>query len=56
MKKLFILRKFIKANSAEEAIKKDKVTKPDEIWVDEDWKKDNIDKVKSKECGFKYKK
>jgi hypothetical protein len=41
MEKRFIIRKYIYAKDALEAIKKDKVTKVDEVWVDEDWKKLN---------------
>lgn len=37
--KLFIVRKYIKALSAKEAIKKDKATPVDEVWVDDEWKK-----------------
>lgn len=37
--KLFIVRKYILASSAKEAIKKDKTTPVDDVWVDEDFKK-----------------
>lgn len=37
--KLFVIRKYIKAFSAKEAIKKDGVTPVDEVWVDDEWKK-----------------
>lgn len=39
--KLFLVRKFIMASSAKDAIRKDKDTPVDEVWVDEDWKKGN---------------
>lgn len=48
MNKLFIVRKYIKARSIEDALKKDKVKKVDEIWVDEQWKEKNINKIDSK--------
>lgn len=38
-KKLFISRKYIEAYSLEEALKKEKTTPVDEMWIDEDWKK-----------------
>jgi hypothetical protein len=37
--KLFVVRKYIKAASAIDAIRKDKHTPVDDVWVDEDWKK-----------------
>lgn len=37
--KLFIVRKYILAKSASDAIKKDKTTPVDDVWVDEDFKK-----------------
>lgn len=37
--KLFIVKKYIMAKSATEAIRKDRYTKIDDVWVDEDWKK-----------------
>lgn len=39
--KRYIVRKYIMAKTAHEAIKKDKEHLPDDVWVDEDWKKDN---------------
>lgn len=37
--KMFILRKYVRAKSASDAIRKDKLTPVDDCWVDEDWKK-----------------
>lgn len=37
--KLYIIRKYIKASSAQEAIKLDKTTPVDDVWVDDNWKK-----------------
>ncbi len=51
-KKLFIVRKFIFAISAKDAIKKDKSTPPDDVYVDEDWKRNNLT-VKQEKLGFK---
>ena len=39
------------AKSAEEAIKKDKMTKVDDVYIDADWKADNL----SKEIGYNKK-
>ncbi len=44
VKKLFIIRKYITAYSAKNAIKLDKKTPVDDVWVDDDWKKDNLNK------------
>lgn len=37
--KLYVIRKYIKASSAADAIRKERKTPVDEIWLDEDWKK-----------------
>jgi hypothetical protein len=43
--RLYIVRKYIMAKSAKEAIERDKKSEVDDVWVDEDWK--------SNEVGFK---
>jgi len=43
--KLFIVRKYIFARSAAEAIRKDRITPPDEIFIDDDWRKNSRDGV-----------
>lgn len=42
--KRFIIRKYVMATSAQNAIKKDKITPVDDVWIDEKWKElnDNI--------------
>ena len=45
--KLYVVRKYIKAGSAQEALKKERKHKPDEVWVDEEWKKGHMDKLES---------
>jgi len=37
--KLFVIRKYIFAKSAVDAIKKDKTTPVEDVWVDDDFKK-----------------
>lgn len=37
--KLFVVRKYIKARTAAEAIRKDRTTDVSEVWVDDEWKK-----------------
>lgn len=44
-KKLFIVRKYIMASSATEAIKLDKITPVDDVYIDNDWQKENMYKV-----------
>lgn len=46
--KRFIVRKYIMATSAADAIKKDKLAPVFDVWVDDDYKKDN-------EIGFNVK-
>ena len=36
--KMYIVRKYIKANSASDALKKEKKAHVDDIWVDDQWK------------------
>lgn len=39
--KRFIVKKYIMATSAQQAIKIERRVRPDDVWVDEDWKKEN---------------
>jgi hypothetical protein len=45
--KRFIVRKYIMAKNIHEALKKERKTRPDDCWVDEDWKKDNPNQLQS---------
>lgn len=49
-KKLFVVKKYIMATSAKEAIKLDKVTEVDDVFIDGDWQKENM--CKSNPVGF----
>lgn len=40
-KKLFIVKKYIMATSAHDALKRERRHKPDDVYVDEDWRKQN---------------
>ncbi len=40
MKKRFVVRKYIMATSAREALKLERNAAADDVWIDEDWKKD----------------
>lgn len=51
MEKQFVIRKYVMAKSALDAIKKDKITPVDDVWIDEKWKENNLNKVE----GFKSK-
>lgn len=39
--KRFIVRKYVMARSVQEALKIEKKTLPDDVWVDEKWKEEN---------------
>jgi len=41
--KMFIVKKYIMASSAHEALKKERRVRPDDVWVDEDWKRNNTE-------------
>lgn len=51
--KLFVIRKYIVASSAKEAISKDKNHPVEDVWVDEEWKKNNPVLTKQ-DMGFKH--
>lgn len=44
--KLFVVRKYIKATSAEHAIRKERTHRVDDVWIDDEWKKDNANGLK----------
>ena len=52
--KLFVVRKWIKAKSAKEAIKKEKSHEVDDVWVDDDWRKAQSSETEGK-LGFNKK-
>ena len=37
LQKRYVVRKFIMANSASDALRKERKYKPDECWIDEKW-------------------
>jgi len=45
--KRFVIKKYIMAKSAQQALKIERRTKPDDVWVDEDWKKENPNTLQS---------
>lgn len=49
--KLYVVRKYIMAKSAADAIKKDKVYPVDDLYVDETWKDKQIENI-----GFQVRK
>ena len=48
--KQYIVRKYIMAKSAKDAIKLDKKKEVDDVWVDEDWKASQLE---NNGIGFK---
>lgn len=53
-KKLFVVRKYILASNALEAIKKEKFVKPDDVFVDDEWKRGQVNQL-TESIGFKSK-
>ena len=43
--KMFVVKKYIMARSAKEALDKDLKTPADDCWVDEEWRKNDKDKL-----------
>ncbi|MDD5006535.1 MAG: hypothetical protein PHS34_07595 [Candidatus Omnitrophica bacterium] len=47
--KQYIVRKYIMAKSAKDAIAKDKKTDVDDVWVDVDWEEEQVGFKKNEE-------
>lgn len=45
--KRYIVRKYIMARSAQEALRIERRSKPDDVYVDDDWKRDNPNQLQS---------
>lgn len=52
-KKIYIIRKYILANSAKDAISKDKKSPVDDCWVEENTHKEFLMETQKKQIGFK---
>jgi hypothetical protein len=52
--KLFVVRKYVMATDVQDALRREKHHKPDDVWLDDDWKKSHADEP-TKEIGFKKK-
>lgn len=50
--KRYIIRKYIMANSAKEALKKERALEADDVWVDDEWKRLEDERLKTN-IGFK---
>ena len=53
MRKLFVIRKYIMADSAKDAIKKEKEHPVDDVWIDEDFRRNLMSVDVIKDMGFK---
>ncbi len=51
--KLFVIKKYVWAKDARQAIKKEKDVSVDDVWIDDDWKKQQD--LKTQPIGFKSK-
>ena len=45
--KRYIVRKYIMVKSCHEALRKEHRHRPDDVWVDDDWKKENSQQLSS---------
>ncbi len=50
-KQLFVIRKYVMASDINEALRLDAKTRPQEVWVDEDWRKNHAEDAGGK-MGF----
>jgi len=53
MKKLFVIQKYIVATSIIHALKTEKNSEVNEIWLDEEWKRAHKPDFKNTKVGFK---
>jgi len=53
MKKQYVIKKYIMANNAREALRLESKIKADEVWIDEAWKDKNPEVATP--CGFRKK-
>lgn len=51
MKKLFLIRKYVWAETAQQAIKKEKTSPVDDCWIDDEWKRNSHEADKNS-MGF----
>jgi hypothetical protein len=54
MDKLYVIKKYVYAKNAKEAMLREKYSSVDDIWIDDDWKKINM--VDKKPIGYSNKK
>lgn len=53
--KRYIVRKYVMARTAQEALRKERSLAPDDVWIDSEWQKENpLDNV-SRQIGFSKK-
>lgn len=52
---MFVIKKYIMAPNAREAMKRERKIEPDDIWVDDEWRKANTDNL-ADAIGFSTKK
>jgi hypothetical protein len=45
--KRYVVRKYVMATSAHQALRKERKIRPDDVYVDDDWKKENPKKLES---------
>lgn len=45
--KLFVVKTYVMATCASQAIKKSKKINPDDVWIDDDWKKGQANQLAS---------
>ena len=53
--KLFIVRKYVMASSARQAIRRERDVEPAEVWIDDDWlkaTKERPEELKGTRIGF----
>lgn len=43
--KLFVIKKYVRALNAAQALRKERRQPADDCWVDEEWRKNNTDKL-----------
>lgn len=49
---MFVIKKYVMAPNAREAIRRERKVEVDDLWIDEDWRKNNNDKL-TEAIGFR---
>lgn len=53
LERQYIVRKFVMAKTAQEALKREGDIKPDEVWIDDEWAKNHPAVAQNSRIGYR---